>query len=227
MSNDISVLIPVYNGARYLSECIQSVRNQTLPAAEIIIIDDGSKDATPEVASAWGSAVRYERVVHGGLPYARNHGLRFAQTDFVAFIDSDDIWLPEKLELQMAAMLLAAEPAMIFGYVQQFVSDDLRPEEAAKLHFKAEPLRGRIASTLLMRKSDCERAGSFDETLQTGEFIEWYSRANDAGIATILIPKLICRRRLHLHNFGRGDAALNGGYARVMKKVLDRRRKKE
>ena len=224
MRDGISVLIPVYNGAQYLFECIQSVRNQTLPAAEIIVIDDGSEDATPEVIAALGSCVRYQRVAHGGLPYARNHGLRFAETDTIAFIDSDDVWLPKKLELQMAALSRESEAAMIFGYVQQFISGDLQPEEAAKFNYKTAPLPGLLSSTLVMRKCDCERAGPFDETLQTGEFIEWYSRARDAGIRTILIPELICRRRLHRHNLGRGGIAVKGNYARVLKKVLDRRR---
>ena len=80
MRAGISVIIPVYNGGRYLSECIQSVLDQTQPAAEIIVIDDGSEDNTPDVAAGWSSVVSYHRVAHGGLPYARNHGLRFAQT---------------------------------------------------------------------------------------------------------------------------------------------------
>ena len=179
MRDGISVLIPVHNGAQYLSECIQSVCEQTLPADEIIVIDDGSEDDTPKVAAEWGSRIRYQRVAHGGLSYARNHGLRLAETAFIAFIDSDDIWLPGKLELQMAALSRETEPAMVFGYVQQFVSSDLKPEEAAQLKYQAAPLPGLFSSTLLMRKCDCECAGPFDKSIQTGEFIEWCSRARE------------------------------------------------
>ncbi len=224
MRDGITVLIPVYNGARYLSECIQSVLDQTLPAAEIIIVDDGSEDHTPEVAEAWGARVRYRRVPHGGLPYARNHGLRFTGTELIAFIDADDIWLPRKLELQMAALCRDTRPAMVFGAVQQFVSDDLAPTEAAELKCKTEPLRGWFPSTLLMRKNDCDSVGPFDELIQIGEFIEWCARAQDAGIKPIAIPETVCRRRLHRNNLGRGGAALHGQYAQMLKKVLDRRR---
>jgi len=227
MRAGISVIIPVYNGERYLSECIQSVLDQTHPAADIIVIDDGSEDRTPDVAAGWGSAISYHRVAHGGLPYARNHGLRLAQTEFIAFIDSDDVWLPRKLEAQMAALTGATQPAMIFGYVQQFVSSELPPEEAARFQFKKEPLPGWFASTLLMRKSDCDRAGPFDESIQTGEFIEWCSRAHDAGIKPIQIEDVVCRRRIHRSNMGRGGAALHSQYARMIKTVLDRRRAKE
>jgi glycosyltransferase involved in cell wall biosynthesis len=224
MHEGISVLIPVYNGARYLSACLQSVCDQTLPAAEIIVIDDGSEDNTPEVAKRWGDRVKYLRVAHGGLPYARNHGLRIAQHPLIAFIDSDDVWLTQKLESQIAALSREAEPAMIFGYVQQFISEDLPVEEAAKLKCSAEPLPGWFSSTLLIRKSDIERAGAFDETIHTGEFIEWCSRARDIGIKPVVIPEIVCRRRLHLSNMGRGGSAVQVNYVRMLKKMMDRRR---
>lgn len=224
MRNGVSVLIPVYNGAKYLSECIQSVIDQTRPAAEIIVIDDGSEDGTPEVAASWGSRVSYRRMAHGGLPYARNHGLRFAETEFIAFVDCDDIWLPRKLEWQMAALSRAIGPSMVFGHVQQFLSSDLTAEEAARLTFKTEPLAGWFASTLLIRKCDCERGGPFDETIQIGEFMEWCSRARDAGIKPVLISEIVCRRRLHQNNLGRGGGVKHAGYVHMLKKVLDRRR---
>ena len=177
MHRGISVVIPVYNGARYLSECIESVCSQTLPATEIIVVDDGSEDETPKVAAGWSDRVRYQRISHGGPARARNHGVRLVATDVLAFIDSDDIWLPSKLELQMAALSREDDPAMVFGHVQQFVSSDLTPEEAAGFKFDPASLPGPLPSTLVIRKSDFDRVGPFDESLATGEFIEWSSRA--------------------------------------------------
>ena len=110
---------------------------------------------------------------HGGPGRARNHGVGLVATDFLAFIDSDDVWLPGKLELQMAALARADGPAMVFGQVQQFVSSDLTPEEAAGFKFNPAPLSGPTPSTLLIHKSDFHRVGPFDESLATGEFIEW------------------------------------------------------
>jgi glycosyltransferase involved in cell wall biosynthesis len=164
---------------------------------------------------------------NGGTAYARNNGLRIAERDFIAFIDSDDVWLPRKLELQMITLSRETEAAMVFGYVQEFVSSDLTPKEAAELRYRTTPLSGICASTLLMRKYDCERAGPFDESIQTGEFIEWCSRARDVGIKQILVPEVVSRRRLHRSNIGRGGAAVHRGYARMLKKVLDRRRGQE
>jgi glycosyltransferase involved in cell wall biosynthesis len=223
MRRGISVVIPVYNGARYLSECIESVCDQTLPATEIIVVDDGSEDDTPKVADGWGDRIRYQRISHGGPGRARNHGARSATTDVLAFIDSDDIWLPSKLELQMAT-LSKTDLTMVFGHVQQFVSD-LTAEETSALKFNPAPLAGASASTLVIRKSDFDRVGPFEETLATGEFIEWTSRATDLGLKTLVVPDVVCRRRLHRNNMGRGGAAVHGpGYLRMLKQVLDRRR---
>ena len=143
MHPGISVVIPVYNGARYLSECIESVCGQTTPATEIIVVDDGSEDDTPKVAAGWSDRVRYQRISHGGPGRARNHGVRLVETDVLAFIDSDDIWLSGKLELQMAALSREDDPTMVFGHVQQFVSSDLTPEEALALKFNPAPLQDR------------------------------------------------------------------------------------
>jgi glycosyltransferase involved in cell wall biosynthesis len=226
MGEAITVLIPVYNGAFYLDACIRSVLQQTLPPAAIIIVDDGSEDETPRVAAAWGSHVRYMRVEHGGLPYARNHALRLAETEIIAFVDCDDLWLPRKLEMQMAALARETKPAMVFGHLEQFVSDDLSAEESARLRVETTPVPGVAASTLLMRRRDCSRTGNFDESLSTGEFIEWRARATDAGIKTVVIPEVVARRRVHRTNMGRaGNASeLHGQYVRMLKKVLDRRR---
>jgi glycosyltransferase involved in cell wall biosynthesis len=224
MPDTISVLIPVYNGARYLSECIASVCAQTRPAQAIILVDDGSEDETPRVAAEWGARIRYHRFPHGGLPRARNRGLGLVETDVVAFVDCDDIWLPEKLERQMAALRGQDGPAMVFGHVEQFVSGDLTPAEAARIRLRMKPLPGQFPSTFLARKADCDRVGAFDESVRIGEFIEWCSRASDAGLATIMVPDVVCRRRLHRDNMGRGGAATHGDYVHMLKKVLDRRR---
>ena len=224
MPDAISVLIPVYNGARYLHACIESVVNQTLPADEIVVVDDGSEDDTSAVAAAWGRAGSLPPRPAWRAPLRPQPRSGDGAGDIIGFIDSDDLWLPGKLELQMAALSRENEPTMVFGYMQQFVSGDLTPEEAAEIRFNPGPLPGLSASALLMRKSDCQRTGPFDESVQTGEFIEWCSRARDKGIKPVMVPEIVCRRRLHRNNFGRGGAAVHSQYLRMLKKVLDRRR---
>lgn len=97
----ISVIIPTYNRARYIKECLESVFNQTYKDFEIILVDDGSTDNLKEVIEPYMSKIRYIYKENGGVASARNAGLRNANGEYIAWLDSDDKWLPFKLELQV------------------------------------------------------------------------------------------------------------------------------
>jgi glycosyltransferase involved in cell wall biosynthesis len=223
-ASSVSVVIPVYNGARYLAEAIESALGQTVRPAEVIVIDDGSEDETPQVAARFERSIRYIRQTNAGLASARNAGVELASSEHLAFLDSDDIWLPQKLDLQLAALGECKRAAMIYAQIVQFASPDLSPDEVAALKFDPAPLPGISASMLLIRMRDFQKAGLFDRRLRVGEFIEWYSRAQDADISTMVLPEILCRRRLHRNNLGRRRAELGVDYARALKRVLDRRR---
>ena len=225
MDSGITIVIPVYNGAVHLAETISSALAQTLRPSSIIVVDDGSSDGTSQVALQFGGEVRCIRQDHAGISKARNTGVAHTETDYLAFMDGDDLWASDKLALQMAELQRAAGPAMIFGHTTQFASPELSPEEIAALKFDPNPMPAITASALLMRKSDFLIAGSFDETLQTGEFIEWYARARDRGLASLVLSDVLVRRRLHRHNHGRRRVDARADYARALKSVLDRRRK--
>ena len=97
MQTTVSVVIPTYNRLPYLREAVDSVLNQTWPALEILIVDDGSTDGTEEALPTFGGPVRYFRQKNSGPATARNRGIREAKGDWIAFLDSDDLWLPDKL----------------------------------------------------------------------------------------------------------------------------------
>ena len=120
MSASISCIVPVYNGARFLAEALESVLAQTLPPNEIIVVDDGSTDATAEVVRAYIRHVFYVRQPHAGAASARNCGIGLATSDFLSFLDADGLWHAEKLARQMHA--LEANPAAGFciTYLQEF-----------------------------------------------------------------------------------------------------------
>jgi len=96
----ISVVIPVFNGERFLGEAIRSALSQTLPPHEVLVIDDGSTDGSAGLAESFGPPVRVIRQENRGEAAARNHGIEAAEGDWIAFLDSDDVWKPEKLALQ-------------------------------------------------------------------------------------------------------------------------------
>lgn len=94
----ITALVPTYNRARLLPRALNSILNQTCPPYEIIVVDDGSTDDTKEVVASFGDQVRYIYQDNAGSAVARHHGLSVAQTEWVALLDSDDIWNPDHLE---------------------------------------------------------------------------------------------------------------------------------
>ncbi|MCD6393162.1 MAG: glycosyltransferase family 2 protein [Planctomycetes bacterium] len=100
MSITVSVVIPAYNAGEYLGRALDSVLAQTRPAEEIIVVDDGSTDNTADVAQGYGDKVRFIRQENTGASVARNTGIEAATSEWIAFLDADDEWLPQKLKLQ-------------------------------------------------------------------------------------------------------------------------------
>jgi glycosyltransferase involved in cell wall biosynthesis len=218
----VSVVIPVHNGSRYLGEAIASVRAQTRPPHEVIVVDDGSTDGSGELALSLGAVcVRQEQA---GIGPARNAGVREARGDAIAFLDSDDLWAPEKLALQVRALENDAGLDGSFGWAQQFVSPDLPAEEREKLRCPDEPQPGIHAGALLIRRPAFERTGGFDQSIHVGDFLDWYIRAADLGLAFTTLDSVVLRRRLHESNTMRKLRDDRAGYARVLKAALDRRR---
>jgi glycosyltransferase involved in cell wall biosynthesis len=148
---NVSVVIPVHNGSRYLGEAIASVQAQTMPPTEVIVVDDGSTDGSGELALSLGAVcVRQEQAGSGP---ARNAGAREARGEAIAFLDADDLWAPRKLELQVRALEDDAGLDGSFGWAQQFVSPDLPTEQREKLRCPDEPQPGIHAGALLIRNS--------------------------------------------------------------------------
>lgn len=110
----VSVVIPTYNRARLVPNAVRSVFSATRKGDEIIVVDDGSTDDTERALAEWRDRIRYVRVPNGGAGAARNYGVRIATSPLVAFLDSDDEWLPDKLELQRA--LMEARPDLLYCF---------------------------------------------------------------------------------------------------------------
>jgi glycosyltransferase involved in cell wall biosynthesis len=197
----ISVIIPVYNGERYLQEAIQSVLDQTYPVHEIIVIDDGSTDRSVEIAQQF-SQVTLLTQANRGAAAARNLGLQSAHGELIAFLDADDRWLPEKLAIQTNALIENPQVDIVFTHVQQFISPELAPEIQATLHCPAAPIAGVFPTTTLIRHAVWQRVGNFSEQFQVAEFIDWFNRSQALGLAALTLPMVLAQRRLHTTNSG-------------------------
>jgi glycosyltransferase involved in cell wall biosynthesis len=224
----VSVIIPTHNGLRHVGQAIESVLAQTYTSTEIIVADDLSEDDTCSMLEErFGSRVR---VVHklsrdGGGPAARNVGIAVATGDYLSFLDHDDLWEAGKLGMQM--LCLREQPALdlVFGHMQNFFDDELSAEDRAGILSPMYPLAGVIQGTMLIRRSSFDRVGLFSEKVETGDFLEWYGRAQIAGLQILMLPEIVMRRRLHATNFSRTHKHLRRQYLSTLKQVLDARRK--
>ncbi len=169
----ISVIIATYNRAHYIAEAIRSAQAQTYPEVEIIVADDGSTDNTAEVVAGFGDAVTYVRLPHRGQPAAtRNAGLRVARGEFIAFLDSDDFFLPNKLALQLAAFEGHPDAGLVYanGY---YFRDHPEHQTGHVLNGLPTPsgdaladlLRGNFLASpvVLIRRACLDEVGTFDE----------------------------------------------------------------
>ena len=111
----ISVIIPSYNRKNYIKESIESIRAQSYQDFEIIVVDDGSTDGTLDILKDYGSEIHLIQQKHGERAMARNKGIEESKGDYIAFLDSDDIWLPEKLSLQLEVMESSAQVVCVYG----------------------------------------------------------------------------------------------------------------
>jgi glycosyltransferase involved in cell wall biosynthesis len=198
----ISVVIPVYNGERFIGEAIQSVLDQTCQAFEIIVVDDGSADATEVMIGEISSPipVRYYRQENHGAGAARNLGVSVARGDWVAFLDADDVWFPQKLAEQITYVQSHSEASFVYSNAQ--VTDEAgrpigsirRPEIERQIFDNDQPFAQ--LSTVLMRKDLFIQAGGFPPKLRLYEDVALYARITNLT-AMHFMPSYLSTYRFH------------------------------
>ena len=222
----VSVVIPVYNYERYLGEAVESVLNQTYQNLEVIVVDDGSTDQSGEVARSFaGKGVVYCHQVHAGIGPTRNKGVELARGEFLAFLDADDRWPLEKLERQLNTFENDPALEMVFGQALQLQNG---PAWEAGVSDKSPTVPGMVPGmvpgTMLIKRAAFDRVGTFQGDLKVGEFIDWYARAVELNVRSLVLPELFLWRRIHDSNQGVRERQSVTDYARVLKAKLDRRR---
>ncbi|HYO61028.1 MAG TPA: glycosyltransferase [Actinomycetota bacterium] len=177
----ISVVIPAYNYADYLAPCVESVLAQTHAPADVVVVDDASTDATPEVVRAFGDRVTYVRhAQNSGLSAARNTGIRHAGADWITFLDADDVMKPGNLEAKGRRIAEHPSARILFGNAEVIDSAGnplgvARPRDGARLLPQRELLAMLLernpffASSAVVARECFEVAGGFDEELRHAE----------------------------------------------------------
>ena len=180
----VSVIIPAYNAERFLRQTIESVLAQTFRDFEIIVVDDGSKDETAEIAESFGAPVICRRKTNGGVSSARNLGIKEAKGEYVAFLDADDLWEPTKLEKQVARLDEQPQVGLCFAAVQRIDENDLPlnkieaedyPDFCEALLLYSCVVSGSCSSAMI-RKKLTETAGKFNEDYTNYEDWDYWLR---------------------------------------------------
>jgi len=198
---DISVVIPTYNCGRFLGEAIASVLDQTHPVDEILVVDDGSSDNTRDVAAGFGDRVRYLYQENRGPAAARNHGIREAKSEWIAILDADDFWKPEKIDLQVREVARDPKAVLIYTSFCQFF-----PDGTERIITATDPNRlwPRLryencvsgGSNVLVRRDVLVAENGFDETVRGVEDWDCWARlAKRYRFAAVSTPVTMVRIR--------------------------------
>jgi glycosyltransferase involved in cell wall biosynthesis len=203
MTPDVSVIIPTYNRRAMLLEAIDSVQAQSIREFELIIVDDGSTDGSAEHLKGLAKAVRIERIEHRGPATARNRGVVIARAPLIAFLDSDDLWAPPKLERQLAFM--SANPDCAISQTNEIwirngrrVNPGLRHRKRAGDIFVDSLRTCLISMSAAMMRADLFRSlAGFDETMVAAEDYDLWLRILIDHEAGLLDEPLVTRRGGH------------------------------
>ncbi len=218
----ISVIIPVYNGAKFLPEAIATVEAQGQPDLEIIVVDDGSTDDTATVAQGLSDRIRYIYQPNQGPAAARNRGLTEAQGAFIAFLDVDDQWPAGKLHHQMATFAANPHLEIVNGYVQMLQAIpapgggwDFQPRHAPVVSFNL--------GSALFRRSVFDQVGRFDASQIHSEDVDWFMHARELGVAMVVLEEVTLLYRKHDSNLTRDRQENLKGFMQAVRKSLQRR----
>jgi len=222
----VSCLVPVYNGANYLAETLSNIVEQTWPALEIVVLDDGSSDDSAEIADSFGDPVRVVRAPHTGLSGARNQALAEAKADFIAYQDADDLWHPEKIARQMAAFDSSPDAGIVRCYAQNFWIDEIRHEADKLTEWQiVQPVVGYTMPACIVRRRVFDEVGRFNESMPINSDKEWHIRASDVGIHSVIVEEVLHYRRIHHSNLTRRAAETEREtMIELVRKRLDRSR---
>lgn len=215
----VGVAIPAYNCERFLAATLRSVLDQSYPVADVVVVDDGSTDATVAVALEAGAPVRVVRGDHGGPGASRSQAMALVQGDVLMPFDHDDLLPPRSIECRIGLLRSRPELDIIFGQERRFsecvAAEPVPLDELHPCH---------MPNSMLIRRSAYERVGPFAADLRVAETLDWMLRAREAGLNEATVGDHVLWRRIHADNNSRLSRAAYGEFPRALKASLDRRR---
>jgi glycosyltransferase involved in cell wall biosynthesis len=223
----VSVIIPAFNQGHFLADAVESVLNQTYPDVEVIVVDDGSTDETAVVAQSFTDPrVSYIYQENRGLSGARNSGIRHAAGEYLSYLDSDDLFLPEKLELLVGELERRPDLGFVAG---QAIPVDEHGNQVGKLFDKGLPDRPEElllgnpfhVGSVLVRREWQERAGFFDESLRSYEDWDMWLRLLYAGCQMGYAAQPVSLYRFHTAQMTRDGRQMTTATFAVLNKLFN------
>jgi glycosyltransferase involved in cell wall biosynthesis len=194
----VSVIIPVYNGAAKIARALDSAFAQTFTDYEVVVCDDGSTDDTAAVLSRYGNKIRVIRQANRGFPSARNAAIAASAGEFLALLDHDDVWLQRHLELSVAALQEEPDASLVYSdvtvvneageeaHTSPVASDTAHAPSIDEMLSRLWPI---MPSTVVMRRSAFDRAGRFSPSF--GQDLDFWPRIRDRGPFIYLPERLV------------------------------------
>ncbi|MEA5619904.1 glycosyltransferase [Cronbergia sp. UHCC 0137] len=219
----ISVIVVVQNGQCYLSKAIESIIKQTHQADEILVVDGHSTDNTGNIAKSYPN-VRYINQQGKGLANARNTGIDNATGELIAFLDHDDYWTLDKLEVQIRAFTNSPNIQYSYANLKLFLESGCKLPNRFKCQQFPEYQVGRTPGTLLVRKSLFAQIGNFNPNFIIGCDVDWFARAKDDQISAAYIPQVLLHKRVHTNNLSANVRTNQEEIMQILKQSLQRQR---
>ncbi len=220
MKQAISVIVPCYNGEKYLREALDSIESQGWEF-EIIFIDDGSTDNSKKIVETEYPHIKYHFKENSSAAGARNKGIPLASHDFIAFLDADDIWIPNKTKLQMEVFRKNPELDVVGGLMDYIIM----PESKYRAHlYSSEPIEHTLLATLIVKRSVFDQIGMFDESLKLGEDLDWFLKLRESTLTYEVIDSVVFHYRIHEQGITARKSFKGLGTMDVIRKALERKR---
>ncbi len=224
----VSAIIPVYNGAAFLRETLQSVFAQQYDPIEVIVVDDGSNDGSLEILSEYGNRLILIKQFHQGVAVARNTGLARAQGKYIALIDHDDLWLPEKTKQQVDYLEMHPDIEYVLSRYRMFLSPGAQRPGWVKPELLHGDHAGYLLGTMLARRSVFNRVGDFDSQYRNGtDDVAWFFKAKDMQISMKHLLEVCLDKRIHGNNASSHVSAMHRDLLHIARQSAERQRQRE
>jgi glycosyltransferase involved in cell wall biosynthesis len=201
MTNDlVSVIIPVYNGAAFLKETLESVLAQDYPFMEVLVVDDGSTDGSVEIIRSFGQELTLVTQANAGVAAARNTGLRQSKGQYIALIDQDDLWTASKTNLQMAQLHARPELDYVLGRQRFFLQEGTLCPPWLKPEILNGDQTGYVMGAFLARRRAFDKVGFMDTQYRYADDVSWFFTAKDKGVPMMHMAEVVLHKRVHGDN---------------------------